>query len=344
MAGIDEDRLRNVQERSTGDVPIYGGPATGAHHEAKTGRVPIYGTDARTPPPSRAARREERTGDAPVYGRSGAGADRGARAGDVPGYGPASGRGRPQKPSRTERVETEKQMLSAGLKGGITGSKLGAKAGSVVPGLGTGAGTAIGAAAGASVGQANTARKAGNPGRAFATAMPLGGVVGGAVNAKLAKDVRTAREIEQAEASGEARAAQPDGAEVLAKKPLVSQRIKDSKVSQTVQSESFRAGAKRVVVEVVRDAATTADRARASHAQTKGVAAAAAKGVATGAYRGVHAERANRPRAQAEPETTDEWLSDTASRTRSAGRPVSETYDYRFEGEDQQGVGRQYGD
>ncbi|MBB5491324.1 hypothetical protein [Nocardiopsis metallicus] len=181
-------------------------------------------------------------------------------------------------------METEKQMLSAGLKGGVAGSKLGAKAGSVVPGLGTGAGTAIGAAAGASVSQANTARKAGNPRRAFATAMPLGGVVGGAVNAKLAKDVRTAREIEQAEVSGKARLAQPDSAEVPTKKPPVSQRIKDSKVGQPVQSESFR------------DAATAADRARASDAQTKG-AAAARKGAATGAYCDVRAEMANRARA-----------------------------------------------
>lgn len=313
MAGIDEGMLRNVQERSTGDVPIYGGPVTGARHEAKTGRVPIYGTDATSPV------------------RSGAGADREARTGDVPGYGPASGRGRTQKPSRTERVETEKQMLSAGLKGGVTGSKLGAKAGSVVLGLGTGAGTAIGAAAGASVGQANTAREAGNPGRAFATAMPLGGVVGGAVNAKLAKDVRTAREIEQAEVSGEARPAQPDSAEVPTKKPLAGQRIKDSKVGQPVQPKSFR------------DAATAADRARASDAQAKGAAVAARKGAATGAYFGVRAELANRSRAQAEPEATDEWLSDTAPRTQSAGRPVSETYDYRFEGQGQQGVGREYG-
>lgn len=245
----------------------------------------------------------------------------------MPGYSPASGRGRPQKPSRTERVETERQMLSAGLKGGVTGSKLGAKAGSVVPGLGTGVGTVIGAAAGASVGQANTARKAGNPGRAFITAMPLGGVVGGAVNAKLAKDVRRAREIEQAEA----RPAQPDSAEVPTKKPPISQRIKDSKVGQPVQSESFR------------DAATAADRARAFDAQAKG-AAAVRKGAATDAYCGVRAEMANRSRAQAEPEATDEWLSYTASRTRSAGRPVSETYDYRFEGQGQQGVGREYGD
>lgn len=316
MAGID-----------TGDVPIYGGPATGARHESKTGRVLIYGTDTRTPPPSRAVRHDERTGDVPVYGCFGAGADQGARAGDVPGYGPASGRGRPQKPSRTERVETERQMLSAGLKGGVTGSKLGVKAGSVVPGLGTGVGTVIGAAAGASVGQANTVRKAGNPGRAFVTAMPLGGVVGGAVNAKLAKDVRTAREIEQAEA----RPAQPDSAEVPMKKPPVSQQIKDSKVGQPVQSESFR------------DAATAADRACASDAQAKGATAAAGKGAATGAYSGLRAEMANRSRAQAEPEATDEWLSDTASRTRSAGRPASETYDYRFEGQGQQDVNREYG-
>ncbi|NKY96530.1 hypothetical protein [Nocardiopsis alborubida] len=256
----------------------------------------------------------------------------------MPGYGPASGRGRSQKPSRTEQVEAEKQMLSAGLKGGVAGSKLGAKAGSVVPGLGTVAGTAIGAAAGASVGQADTARKAGNPGRAFATAIPLGGVVGGAVNAKLAKDARTAREIEQAAASGKARPAQPGGAEVSTKKLPASQRVKDLQVGQSLQSESFRAGA-----QVVRDTATTADRPRAFHAQIKGVAAAATKGAATGAYRGVRTERANRSGAQAEPEMADEWLSNTASRTRSVGRPVSEMYDYRFEGQDQQDVDRQYG-
>ncbi|WP_087099214.1 hypothetical protein [Nocardiopsis sp. JB363] len=144
--------------------------------------------------------------------------------------------------------------------------------------------------------------------------------------------MRTVREIEQAEASGETRPAQPDSAEVPTKKPPVNQRIKDSKVDQTVQSESFR------------DTATAADRARASDTQAKGVAAAARKGAATGAYCGARAEMANRSRAQAEPEAADEWLSDTAPRTQSAGRPVSETYDYRFEGQGQQGVGREYDD
>lgn len=262
---------------------------------------------------------------------------------DGPLTGDAPVNGGRSKPTRSERVEAEKQMLAAGFKGGAAGGKLGAKAGSVLPGLGTGTGTAIGAAAGASTAQANTARRSGNPGRAFVTAMPLGGVVGGAVNAKLAKDVRTARQVEQAEANGEARPAQPDGVAAPARKSPVSQRIKDSKVGQAVQSESFRASAKRVGVEAAREAATAADRARATGSEAKSVATAAAKGAAAGAYRGARTEMANRSHAQAEPEATDEWLSDTTSRTRSTGRPISETYDYRFEGQDRQDADREYG-
>lgn len=102
---------------------------------------------------------------------------------------------RPQKQSlRTTMAKTnqamkdnQKTLVVDGVKGGVQGGKVGGKLASIVPGAGTLAGTAAGAAVGGSLSQAKVGRESGDPGLAYLTAAPVGGVAGGLVNAHLAK-------------------------------------------------------------------------------------------------------------------------------------------------------------
>lgn len=245
-----------------------------------------------------------------------------------------SPRPRTQQRGTTPGRASAKDMASATLRGGVSGAKMGGKAGSVVPAVGTAAGAAIGAGVGANQAQAKVAREAGDKRAAFVTGMPVGGVVGGAVNAHRAGKVRDQRrgvtapvpakpgtgagrstgddlvhfqtESGQLISMGKARYAKkgaPDNArrlttqehaEASAARASRMQRLKDSTVGQAVQTPEFKDSARRVGSEVVRDAASEMVRAKQSGASGKGVAASAVKGALSGATRGVRTELANR--------------------------------------------------
>ncbi|MDO5865108.1 MULTISPECIES: hypothetical protein [Paenarthrobacter] len=132
-----------------------------------------------------------------------------------------------------------------------------------------------------------------------------------------------------------------------AKVPL-TQRAAEPKVGRAVQSEGFREGAKRLGTHVIRDAAAHAARGRQSGASTTGVAASAAKGAAMGAARGLHTELSGHgeqklPQGSAAGADLVGRMGSIVGRgareqtpvTAQQGRkPVSERYDYQFEGQD----------
>lgn len=238
-----------------------------------------------------------------------------------------------RKAERRVGAQLDRKMAVDGIKGGVQGGKLGAKAGSAVPGLGTPAGTAIGAGVGASTSMSKTAIEAGDSKRAFRAAMPVGGVAGGAVAAKLASNQRAKQDAAPAAPGQEA----PAPAE--ATRPTAGERFKESRLGQTVQSEGFKSGAKRVGTETARHAARGADRAKSLGAEAKGVAAGASKGAATGFVQGVRAEMAGRdgskPAAAGMVSGVGRTAADQKGREQAqaesdAQRPVHETYDYQF--------------
>lgn len=133
------------------------------------------------------------------------------------------------------------------------------------------------------------------------------------------------------------------------------QRLKESKAGRVVQSEGFRKGAKRVGTEVMRDAAAEAARVKQGGLAGKGVMASAVKGAATGMVRGLRTEMTHRDARAAQP-GHDQETKDTSMGTDLVGRlgavvgkapeipkgspkrtrqPLSERYDYQFEGQDQ---------
>lgn len=104
--------------------------------------------------------------------------------------------------------DNSKDLVVESVKGAVRGGKAGGKLGTVVPGVGNVAGAAIGAAVGASEAQARVGRESGDPGMAYLTAQSGGGVVGGVVNAKLAKNSpgRDAAQSEVGRAKGDGEA------------------------------------------------------------------------------------------------------------------------------------------
>ncbi|MFC7848318.1 hypothetical protein ACFUTU_07550 [Arthrobacter sp. NPDC057388] len=126
-----------------------------------------------------------------------------------------------------------------------------------------------------------------------------------------------------------------------------AQRAAESEVGQAVQPEGFGEGARRLGTGVMRDAAAHAVPARQSGKSTRRVAASAAKGAVMGAARGLHTELAGHGGQKA--------LQDSAAGADLVGRmgsivgrgtqaqppgttqqgrkPVSERYDYQFEGQ-----------
>lgn len=130
------------------------------------------------------------------------------------------------------------------------------------------------------------------------------------------------------------------------KVPL-TQRAGGSKVGQAVQSAGLREGARRLGTEAMQDAAAHAQRAQQSGASTRGVAASAARGAAVGAARGLHTEldgHGGQKAPQGSAAGADlvgrmgsvvgrgaqEQLPGTSPQGR---KPVSERYDYQFEGQ-----------
>lgn len=214
---------------------------------------------------------------------------------DVPRAAPGKGQERQErKDTRKAEAQLDRRMSVDGIKGGVQGAKLGAKAGSVVPGVGTAAAGAIGAGVGASASMSKTAIEAGDAKCAFRAATPLGGVVGGAVAAKLASDQRKRLDGQSGQQAQDSPAGPTGPSGTAGGKPTAADRFKESKVGQAVQSEEFRAGAKRVGAETARHAAMGADRAKKLGADAKGVAAGAAKGAASGFVQGVRAEMTGR--------------------------------------------------
>jgi hypothetical protein len=129
------------------------------------------------------------------------------------------------------------------------------------------------------------------------------------------------------------------------------QRLKESAAGRVVQSEGFRNGAKRVGTEVMRDAAAEAARVKQGGLAGKGVMASAVKGAATGMVRGLRTEMTHRDARAAQP-GHDQETKDTPMGTDLVGRlgavvgkapeipkvtrqPLSERFDYQFEGQDQ---------
>lgn len=133
------------------------------------------------------------------------------------------------------------------------------------------------------------------------------------------------------------------------------QRLKESAAGRVVQSEGFRNGAKRVGTEVMRDAAAEAARVKQGGLAGKGVMASAVKGAATGMVRGLRTEMTHRDARAAQP-GLDQETKDTPMGTDLVGRlgavlgkapeipkgspkrtrqPLSERFDYQFEGQDQ---------
>lgn len=286
---------------------------------------------------------------------------------------------------REAKQQTRRQMARESVAGVAAGGRVGAKAGSVVPGMGTAAGTAVGAGVGGSLAQSKVAREAGQPGLAFGAALPLGGVVGGAVNAKMASNVRKRQQEQQSaheevaegtpeRSSGPAgglSTAEPGTASATptehAKKLPVSQRVKDSKFGQTVRSDEFKSGAKRVGSEAMRDVAGEAQRIKAAGGTTKEAMAGMAKSAAVGATRGIKAEMAHRKERDRQtgpakhesagpsgPEQSDmvgrmgEVMSTPPSTSdRSAAstepKPLSERFNYQFEQPDAGDDAPEYG-
>lgn len=249
---------------------------------------------------------------------------------DVPKAEPSKQEQRAAKKAhRKEEARLDRKMAVEGVKGGAQGAKLGSKAGSVVPGLGTAAGTAIGAGVGASASMSKTAIEAGDSKRAFRAAVPLGGVAGGAVAAKMAAN-------QGAKQPGALQGVTREQAP--AKRPTAGERLRDSKVGQAVQSEGFRNGAKRVGTEALRDAAAGAARAKQTGSSSKGVVASAAKGAAVGMARGIRSEMGNRDAADLVGRmgsVVGKGPQEQKGSGQQGRRPVSETYDYQFEGRDQ---------
>ncbi len=268
------------------------------------------------------------------------------RPSDVPR---AAGKKSQQTAKRAEQQEqraVSKRLAAEGIRGGLTGAQVGAKAGSVVPGVGAAAGTAIGTGVGAGVAQSKVAREAGDPKLAFVTAASVGGVVGGAVNAKLAADVRAGKQVENP-ASLTTDAPEAEGEAVPAKTLPIKQRVAESKVGQAVQSESFKSGARRVGAQALREAAAGASRAKGAGSTGKTVAAFAAKAAVAGVARGIQTEIASRNAETAaagqDSSTADtlvgkvgEVVSRQSQSESRASRPdtqktLSEQYDYKFE-------------
>ncbi|MCQ6272045.1 hypothetical protein M8J71_16360 [Pseudarthrobacter sp. R1] len=130
------------------------------------------------------------------------------------------------------------------------------------------------------------------------------------------------------------------------KVPL-TQRAAGSKVGQAVQSAGLREGARRLGTEAMQDAAAHAQRAQQSGASTRGVAASAVRGAAVGAARGLHTELDGHG-GQKAPQgsaagadlvgrmgsVVDRGAQEQLPGTSPQGRkPVSERYDYQFEGQ-----------
>lgn len=152
------------------------------------------------------------------------------------------------------------------------------------------------------------------------------------------------------------------GSSVQPKRLPAGQRLKE-KVGQVVQSEDFKSGVKRVGVGVMRDAGAEAVRAKQGGSNTKGVVASAAKGAAVGMARGLRTEIASR-NDQLTQQGHDQETKGTPVGTDLVGRlgavvgrapevpksppertrqPLSERYDYQFEGQDQsRGVEQQH--
>lgn len=269
---------------------------------------------------------------------------------DVPKARPSQKEQRAARRAEREAgAQLDRKMAKDGIRAGVQGAQLGAKAGSAVPGLGTVAGGAIGAAAGVSVGSSKVAIDAGDPKRAFRAGQPIGGLAGGAVAAGLAARNRDRQATAQQGQPGSAQTPVPPGSVA---KPTAGERFKASKLGQTVRSEEFRTGAKRVGTEAARQAAQGADRAKRLGADAKGAAAGAAKGAATGFVQGVRAEMAGTDGSKTVAAgmvsglgrtVADQKSREQAQAQTEAQRPVHETYDYQFEDPKPGGGEAQYG-
>lgn len=110
-----------------------------------------------------------------------------------------------RKQARRDQRRSDRQVgmtaLKKSPKAAARGAKLGGKIGSAVPVVGNAAGAVVGAGVAVNLEQQKAAREAGNVKMAFFSGMGTAGLVGGAINAKLAHDVK--KRMKDAELSSE---------------------------------------------------------------------------------------------------------------------------------------------